>query len=325
MSFKKLKILFVIPGPAEGHSMIFAKRQADAIERKGVDVRKFFLKSRISPYLVFREFVRLFKEFKKFTPDIIHAQYGTVTAFLCSLFLETRVVITLRGSDINFAKGMNPLRSLFGKILSHISILRADAVICVSENLKKHLWWGKKKAIVIPSGVDSELFRPVLKNEARERLGLTGSAVLVLFNRGGGRAVKRMDLAEEALKQVKKNIVNAELLVLDGTIDPSKVYLYYNAADCLLVTSDSEGSPNVVKEALACNLPVVSVCVGDVRERLEGVFPSKIVSRTPACIADAVLEVLLLGKRSNGREKVLDITDEKLAKLITNLYRKIVA
>ena len=300
--------------------MIFVKRQISSIEKEGIEIRKFFLLSRTSPRLVIQEGVRLAEDIKKFKPDIIHAQYGTMTGFLCSFFVSHRRVITFRGSDINFIKGINPIRSLVGKILSNISIWRADAVICVSENLKKNLWWGQEKTVVIPNGVNPEVFYPISKYEARKQLGLDQFSKLILFNAGGYRALKRMDLAEEVLKYIKKSIPNAELLILDGTIPADDVYLYHNAAECLLVTSDKEGSPNIVKEALACNLPVISVDVGDVRKRLRGVSCSRIVSRNPENIADAVVEVLAQWKRSNGRDTVNKFSEQEVAKEIIQLY-----
>ena len=319
-----MKVLYVIPGPEDETTMFFIRRQINSVAEQGISTHNFFLKSRDSLWQIILEKKRLMREIKTFKPDIVHAQYGTMTSFFCMFCGCKKFIVTFRGSDINFINGMNFFRSLAGKVLSYISILKADAVVCVSENLKKHLWWGKKKAIVVPSGINNNLFHPIPKREAREQLGLLESAVLILFNAGGNRTVKRRDLAEKALKYVRSSIPNAELLILDGTINPSRIYLHYNAADCLLITSDNEGSPNVVKEALACNLPVVSVDVGDVRERLEGVFPSKIVPRDPKCIACAVHEVLFLGKRSNGRDKISEITDERVAKTLIKLYKRIV-
>ena len=93
-----------------------------------------------------------------------------------------------------------------------------------------------------------------------------------------------------------------------------------NGADSLLVTSDSEGSPNIVKEALSCNLPVVTVDVGDVRERLANVEPSRIVERDPHQIGRAVGEILMKRYRSNGRETIQEVTQERVATRILAVY-----
>jgi len=99
--------------------------------------------------------------------------------------------------------------------------------------------------------------------------------------------------------------------------------LYFNAADCLILTSDFEGSPTVVKEAMACNLPIVSVDVGDVSKRLTGVFPSCVVSRDPVSLGSALIKILEHGQRSNGSEIIKPISEEHIADRIAGIYRRI--
>jgi glycosyltransferase involved in cell wall biosynthesis len=111
------------------------------------------------------------------------------------------------------------------------------------------------------------------------------------------------------------------LVVLDGGLQPERVPIFLNAADCLLLTSPWEGSPNIVKEAVACNLAVVSVDVGDVREQLAGVNPSRIVSTVPEEIARGVLEIVSSPSRSNGREKLKAISSDTVAQRILAVYR----
>jgi len=99
--------------------------------------------------------------------------------------------------------------------------------------------------------------------------------------------------------------------------------IYLNAADVLLVTSLHEGSPNIVKEAMACNLPVVTVKCGDVSERLENVYPSRVVtSYAPRLIADAIMDVLQSKSKSNGREelKKQKLEIESFGKALVNVY-----
>ena len=319
-----MNVLFVIPGESAGASMIFVKRQAKSLIQIGVCVKQFFIASRTSPVLVLREGLRLWREIVSSRPEIMHAQYGTVTSFLCTvcaLFTNTRLVITFRGSDLNPSTGVSRIRAIFGVILSQISSLYAWQIICVSDQLKSRLWFKKEKAFVIPSGINLQLFCEIPQVQARERLGISTVNKLVLFNASNFRKVKRFDIASEVIKIIRVKGQNAELLVLKGTINPEDVPLYINASDCLLVTSDREGSPNIVKEAMACNLPVISVDVGDVRERLLDVVPSVVVSvQDPLIIAEKVMEVLALGKRSNGREKLEEISEEKVAGKIKMLY-----
>jgi glycosyltransferase involved in cell wall biosynthesis len=154
------------------------------------------------------------------------------------------------------------------------------------------------------------------------KLGLPLEPPLILFNASAQPTHKRLDLATSAVEIAKQTLKSIHLVVLDGLADPADIPYYMNACDCLLLASDAEGSPNVVKEALACNLPVVSVDVGDVRERLRGVSPSIIVSRDPKEIGFELVELLRSRPRSNGRSKVLTLSLEHVAQKIHGVYEE---
>jgi glycosyltransferase involved in cell wall biosynthesis len=115
------------------------------------------------------------------------------------------------------------------------------------------------------------------------------------------------------------------MVILDGDIDPDAIPLYLNSADCLLITSDSEGSPYIVKEALSCDLPIVSVDVGDVSERIEGVTPSRIVRRDTEALAAAIVEMMSLGSRSNGHLAMRDLSEENVAERVRSIYERIIS
>ena len=134
--------------------------------------------------------------------------------------------------------------------------------------------------------------------------GLEREQRVVLFNAGHDPGLKRLDLARQAVALVQDFLDDVRLEVLDGQTPPERVPELLNAADCLLLTSDREGSSTLLQEALACNLPVVSVNVGDSRERLAGVRHCAIVEREPAAIAAELARILRVPVRSNGREKV---------------------
>jgi teichuronic acid biosynthesis glycosyltransferase TuaC len=108
-----------------------------------------------------------------------------------------------------------------------------------------------------------------------------------------------------------------------SNVEPIRMPLYYQAADVLLCASLSEGSPNVVKEALACDLPVVSTPVGDVPERLTGVSPSYIVSRDPRKFGEAVVNILQTRQRSNGRERIMHLGLDQVAIQILTVYQSV--
>jgi teichuronic acid biosynthesis glycosyltransferase TuaC len=180
-------------------------------------------------------------------------------------------------------------------------VLRAAAVICVSEGLFKRLWWRRSVARVMPLGVDLELFRPLDRETCRRELGWTGPERVLLFN-ANNPALKRLDIAQAVVQQLNAQGMSVRLEVLRGGIDPDHMPVLMNGADALLLCSDQEGSPTMVKEAMGCNLPVVSSDVGDVRQRLRDVRPGAVVEQEVDALAKALSEVLRDGRRSNGRE-----------------------
>jgi len=193
----------------------------------------------------------------------------------------------------------------------------------MSDQMKTRLWWRKDRVTVIPDGVDTQLFYPQPQREARERLGWGKEERIVLFNASMDPIVKDFDLAKAAIDIARQICGEIRWIVLDGHVSPQSIPWMMNAADCLLLTSRWEGSPNVVKEAIACSLPVVSVDVGDVCERLIGVEPSAIVKRDPEMIARALAEMLRKPQRSNGSDLIKAISESAIAGKISSVYESV--
>jgi teichuronic acid biosynthesis glycosyltransferase TuaC len=315
-----IRVLAVIPGDGQGNSFIFARRQVRLLRQMGIQIQEFYLELRTSPQYLFQAWRKIQAEIAQFKPDVIHAHYGTVTALVCSLVQGAPLVITFRGSDLNAHPSVSRFRGLVSTFLSQVSVLRAKQVICVSKSLRDRLWWGHKKTVVIPSGVNVDLFRPTDQGTARRAVGWSLEEKIVLFCGGTDAKAKGLDLARSAVRLAERWSGSIRFFNLDGSIDPETVPLYLNAADCLAFTSSREGSPNIIKEALACNLPIVSVGVGDVPERLRGVSSSQVVGRSALEIATAIHDVLREKRRSNGRERVLDCAEENLAEKLRKLY-----
>ena len=318
------RVLFLIPGLAAGHSMVFARRQAATLVEQGFRVEVFDLRSRTSPRMLFEEFFRFRRAIRTFRPQVIHAHYGTVTAMFAALGAgRIPLVITYRGSDLNRLPSARGLRPAAGRLLSQIAALRAARIVCVSRQLKYLLWWRRARVTVLPSGVDPEVFRPAPWKTLREELGWREEERVVLFNAGQDTRNKRLDLAESAVKEAGQWASPVRLEVLDGSVEPARVPAMMNAANCLLVTSDAEGSPTIVQEALATNLPVVSVDVGDVAERLEGVACSRVAEREPQALGRALAEVLNPPRRSDGRRKAEEFSSARIARELGRLYHEV--
>jgi len=324
MNATALRILFVVPGVATGHSMVFARRQAESLTAQGFAVEVFDLRSRTSPRLLWSEFQRFRLLVGKFRPQVIHAHYGTVTAMFAALGSgKLPLVITYRGSDLNPVPSARRLRPAAGRLLSQIAALGASRIVCVSAQLRNRLWWRRARATVLPSGVDPEVFKPEPQSCLRRQLGWREEDRIVLFNAGGDAHNKRLDLAQAAVEAARRKEPAVRLEVLDGTVAPERIPAMMNAADCLLVTSESEGSPTVVQEALATNLPVVSVDVGDIAERLRGVKFSCVAQRNARELGRALAEIVTPPRRSDGCRRMPEFSSRRIAGELGRLYREI--
>lgn len=271
----------------------------------------------IGGILSIREAIRTFR------PHIVHAHWGSLLAFASAVASigGPPLVITFHGSDINPVPSEARARSLIRLTCSHLATLGADAIICVSDELKGRLWSGQERARVIMSGTDLVRFAPADRIEARRLLSWPDNAPVVLFNAGLSPQVKRLDLAEASVAQARLRLTGLRFEVMRGEVPLNEVPLRLNAADCLLVTSDFEGSPNIVREALACGTPVVSVPVGDVKKWLTGLEGTRIVERDPFLLGQAVADLIKSGIRPSLGARMCDFSEETTCRSVLELYR----
>lgn len=298
---------------------IFMDRQLNSLKDIGVRIDTFDIGTSHSPFKLFRKCLELRRKVRQLNPDIVHSLYGTISGFLAVCSGQSTVV-SFCGNDLLPGASVSPLRMYFGFLLSNLSALGARGMICKSEELRHALWWRRSQAQIIPNGVDLKVFSPGAQDEARKQLKWDLHCPIVILNAGGDPERKGLDVAEMAMQHVRFRIPEAELHIISG-VEPSRMPLYYRAADVLLCASKAEGSPNVIKEALACNLPVVSCPVGDVAERLKGVHPSVIVPRDPQLMGEAIANMLLTKRRSNGREQMLALDLHVVARRVLDVYR----
>lgn len=297
-----LNIVVVIPAAEGSGAYPFAYRQARALaSRHQATVTFFHLDSRTSPrkLLVAR---RRFKQLlKRARPDVVLAYYGSVSSLFTVLSSAVPVVVSFQGSDLNRTPSDGYWRDLMGRTFSQLSAFFAAGIVCVSERLRDRLWWRNDEALVLPLGADLAMFMPRDRTECRDQLGWRPDERVVLFN-GNNPAVKRLDIARQVIERVRAIVPKARLEVLQGAVPYDRMPVLLNAADVLLLCSDSEGSPSMVKEAMACGLPVVCNDVGDTAERLREVRPGEVVAQDADALAQAIVRTLNHGRRSNGRE-----------------------
>ncbi len=304
-------------------SGIFVQRQISALVSAGIDASVFAFRGRASlgPYL--RALFELRRRLAREEYDLIHAHFGQA-GFLACLAARIPVVVTFHGSDV-FGLGRSSgdwLKSALLQGVSRIAAHLASGVITVSQEIKEAL--GISSAHVIPMGIDEKLFRPMARNDARAQLGWPLNERTVLFVGGRENPVKRFGLAQDAVAEASSILSShLELRVCENAA-PETMPLYFNAADVLVITSEHEGSPVRLREALACNLPVVSVDVGDARARL-GRVPGCILtdSAMPEVIASALVNVLKDRIRVNGADGISDLDEKAIAHKLVSVYEEV--
>lgn len=302
MKKDNLRILAVIPGVENQNGFIFAYRQIQQLRNLGANIAIFHLTTRTNLLGIIKEAHRFREVIASFHPDVVHVHYGTVTALFCVIFSPRPIVITFRGTDLNPSSEFSLLRGIVSRWFSQFAAFFSKRIICVSEELRQRLWWHKSKAIVIPSGVDLSEFIPVDRDNARRYLGWDQSEIIVLFNHGSARSPnKRLDLVEQAILILRNWLPSVRLVTMEGNVSGQIVPFFLNASDVLVLTSDYEGSPTIIQEALACNVPVCSVEVGDVRQMIADVYGCSLVSRSPEAIARGIYDLVRRPLRSNGR------------------------
>ena len=179
-----------------------------------------------------------------------------------------------------------------------------------------------RRNLVLPNGVDTDLFRPLDRTACRRQLGWEEEERVALFVGNPAIERKRYWLAEAAQARAEEALGPIRLHVA-ASVTPDEMPVLMNAADVLLFPSALEGSPNTVKEALMCDLPVIASAVGDITQLLDGVEPSWICEPTPEAYAAALSAALREPRRSNGRAGAGHLSSRAVAARLFDLYARL--
>lgn len=296
-----LKVLFVVPGEKDSASFIFAKREIAYLHSLGIFGETYYFQHDRGLRGFFKAFQEIRKKIKNENFNILHSHFGTQTGFLCLLAKNSaKLVITFRGSDLNWNPHLTFIRNMSGKFLSLLSMRFANASILVSKSMAPNFSQLCRNVSVIPTGIDTSIFFPMDVIDAKRKLQWDDKKIHLILNAGRESKNKRLDLAEGCHRALLMDGWPVELHVMRGDVAPSDVPLWMNAADVLLMLSDKEGSPTVVQEALACGTPIVSVLVGDIAERLPNVTNARIVSRELDAIIFAIKDLKPYAHQKNS-------------------------
>lgn len=311
----------------------FVLEQGESLRQLGLDIE--YMPVRGNYILAVRELKRKTQAFK---PDIIHAHYGlsAITAELQSL---VPVVTTFHnGETLNWH--VNLMTSLFS--------LRAKHVVYVAQHIHDLVYFKAKNHSIIPCGVNLEDCHIIDQTAARQQLGFEDGVKYILFGGGFDNLRKNYAILRNAVERIEQapwvpveggercgNIVCLEMKGLSR----AECVLRMNACDLFALPSHSEGSPQALKEAMACNCPIVATDIADVRTLL-GDLPGHYILRNPRKtherwdadeksldeMVTLLQEALQFAGRTNGRDRIteLQLSNEQVAQRLIAIYKSIV-
>lgn len=289
------------------------RQQQHALEALGYDVDVLYIDRMASKLNYLKAALRVFwlAQIKR-RYDVIHAHYGYICALTARMQFRIPVVVTFRGSDV-LRNREKPLSWLLARMI--------DRSIVMTEEMKQAL--GRRNALVLPYGIDLDLFKPHSQAEARRELGLPPDAPLILFPYDPQRALKRFYLVEQAAAILKQEFPDLQVVAIHQQ-PHEQVARYMNACDAMALVSTREGAPMAIREAMACNLPIVSVDVGDVASVIKGTEGCYIVQPDPEDIAAKMALILRSRRRSNGRRVAETMGLLPTAAKVAAIYNRLV-
>ena len=321
-----MKVLFVFSGNSKQFPISpFTQSQADSLRDRGIEVDYFPIVGKGG--LNYLKNVRpLRRHLKTQRYDLIHAHYSLCgwVAVLAALG-RMPVVVSLMGDDAQGTfSGNNKVdfKSRYLILLTRLLQPFVQAIISKSANLMGPVW-RKSIAHIIPNGVRLDQFK-LYPEGCREALGLEKQKKYVLFLGNPADSNKNFALVASAAQLLNR----PDVQVLNPyPVTHDQVVQYLNSVDVFVLCSFGEGSPNVVKEAMCCNCPMVVTPAGDA---------AWVVADTPGCFvagyepADFArqLELALAfaaeSGRTRGRERMLELglDAEAVAAKIESVYRR---
>ena len=307
-----MKVLFVSSGNINYNNGIgpIIKHQGESLRSLGMEIEYFTINGRgIFGYL--KNIFILKKYLSKNSYDLIHAHYS-FSGIIASFSSRLPVVVSLMGYDVAEAGFFwRTIISLFNRVCWKATIVKSQRMAKIISLKNVH---------IIPNGINLSLFKPKNRDIAKENAGFNNKKH-ILFVSDPSRPEKNFQLAEKCTDFLNKEEVELNV-VSEKSME--KIPDYLNAADVLLLTSLHEGSPNIIKEAMACNCPIVSTDVGDVKDVISGTEGCYLTSFDPQDVADKIENALVFNKRTNGRENIKHLEAGIIADKIINIYKELI-
>ena len=316
-----MRVLFVSSGNSKEGISPIVKSQGESLKKESIYIDYYLVKGKgivgyLKSILILRDYIRG----KKY--DVIHAHYGSSALVAFFGIKKEKLVVSFMGDDLvgsNDSDGRITKRSkiliyvnkFFAKYFYHFNIVKSNEMLKVID------FYNSK---VISNGIDFDCFYEINKDIAKFFLEERIDIKKVLFCSNPSRPEKNYSLAKKAIDILDDRTI--ELKYIDG-IDQKELIYHYNSSDCVLLTSFHEGSPNVIKETMACNIPIVSTNVGDVKEVIGKTKGCYLTTFDPENVAYNIKKVLNLEERTTGRKDVKHLESGLVAKKIIKIYKTI--
>jgi teichuronic acid biosynthesis glycosyltransferase TuaC len=307
-----LRILVVLSGNATGeihHTFVF--EQIDSIKSKyNIDYDTILIKGKgIFGYL--KNLKHIKSKIKKYKPDLVHAHFG-LSGLLSNLQRTVPVITTYHGSEI---------RTFAVNLLSSFCAILSGYNIYVAHHIRDKMYFKPQKNFsIIPCGIDLNEITEIEKSVSQSKMNLNKENINIVFSGAFDNPVKNYDLAKTAIGLIPEGAIN--LIELKG-YKRSEVNYLLNACDLVLLTSMSEGSPQIIKEAMACNCPIVAADVGDIKEVISGIEGCYITSMDPGDVAGKIRSAIKFAGRTKGREKIMKFDNNLIAEKVHSIYKKL--
>jgi len=315
--------------PAQPNSQVYMSTAAAGVRALGVDLHLEYLGNLRSIPNLLRARRRVRRASRGF--DLVHAQYGSACALATAAADAVPKVLSIRGNDWTVHAGTSGffyVHTRLARAMTRAALGAYDAVIAVSRRLASELTAAAPRVAVstVPSPVDLDCFVPRDKAEARSLLGHPGSTEKwVLFTALRlDDPIKRFPLAQEAaaIAQAARGDVR---LRIASTLPHADIPLFVAACDVILCTSETEGWPNSVKEALACNVPFVSTDVSDLRDIAAREPSCRVCPPDPRILAENMCQVLASGMRTDLRRHVVGMGLGATSDRLIEIYQAVLA
>lgn len=320
-----MKILImtaIYPTPENPAFGSFVKTQAESLTSAGIDVELLVMRGGNRKLLYPKAIFQLRKRLERSSFDLVHAHFGYV-GLVARTQWRVPVVVTYHGDDLLGTineRGKKALWSMLAAAACKKLAQHVDAAIVQSQEMARQI--KNSNAFVIPHEVDLEVFKPTDKMEARRALGLAPEKKYVLFAANPEIPVKRFPLARAAADVLEQQDALTELLVVYK--EPQwRLALYMSACDVLVFPSYQEGSPNIIKQAMACNLPIVATDVGDVRQVIGKTRDCYLCPPEARKFASFMKEILSRRLRTEGRQQVLHLNAESVSGKVIEVYEQV--